>query len=490
MSALTSFSRRFAENAEPTNLTNKPKKGVEMPTEGLEAFIRRVAPFYEIYDYTRAMIKLLEKAYLGLVQWLFINIPPRFGKTSLLELFAAWCLLNDPTIHIGYCSYNKEIASDPCKNAREHYIAGGGEMNPAQAAKINWETKKRGKMWASGFGGTVRGRGYHIGIVDDAHKDSVELFSEAKVRNWQSFWDKTWLNRGMVHGQRPVVRIVIGQRLGDNDIFAYVLDKNDVGKWTGIVFDFQKDTEEPFDIPEEVTLVEDNRKHGEILQSKSLSQKDIDAIKADDDEFQSQFQQRPRPVAGTIIDVSGFITVTQEQVPLMHLMVGGVDLAITKKTSSDWSVALPLGYGINGKYYIFNPWRDRKESPFLRTEIPAYLRSRGVWAIGVDSTAYQTSFVQELQADPLCAGIVILDLKMNAPDRTDKQVMARSWAWLVKQNLVYLVEDGTGWTNIYKDELKKFPRAKWDDQVDATGLAFHTCRMLIGNANTPTASAA
>lgn len=486
---LNSFSRRFSTSAKKVEDSDR----IKPPTESLTEFIRRVNPNYRIYRFTEILIEALEKVYIGQITWLFINLPPRFGKTSLLEMFSAWVMAQEPSIHIGYCSYNKEIASDPCKNAREYYLAAGHELNPAQAAKINWETLHKGKMWAAGFGGTVRGRGYHIGIIDDAHKQSDELYSEAQVRKWRSFWDKTWLNRGMVHSKRPVARIVIGQRLGEGDVFGYILSKPDADKWSGIVLDLQRDTTQPYPYPEKVlpNIVTDWREDGELLEPLICNEEFMATVGEEgDDERDAQYQQRPKRETGVIFDVSKFQVVTSEMVPKLICKVGGVDLAITSKQTSDWSVAIALGLGVDGRYYFFRPWRDKKESPHLRREIPIYLRNEGVYMVGVDATAYQTSFVQDLRADPTMAGIAVLELNKGL-DRSDKVLLARSWSYLVEAGLVCLVDDGSGWTLEFMKELKNFPRSTYhDDQVDASGYAFKVMRLLSSGHAEGTASAA
>lgn len=494
MSALTSFSRRFAPGLSKEQLKvdvkGNPIRCVEIPKEGLEEYINRVAPHYRIYDFTRDMIQDLTDCYLGLIDELFINIPPRFGKTSLLELFCAWAISNDPRIHIGYCGYNKDISADPCRNAREYFVAGGGELNPAQAAKINWETKHKGKMWSAGFGATARGRGYHIGIVDDAHKDSTELLSEAAVRKWQSFVDKLWPNRAMVHTHRPVCRIWVGQRLGDNDVFGYMLSKPDVSKYTARIFDLIRDTETPFPVPEEVTIRPDRRKHGEVLCPEICTAKFMAEAQANEDELDSQYQQRPRPVSGTIINTAKVKIIHISQVPMMLVKAGGADLAISKKQLADSTAVGALGYGVDGKYYQFPPYHDKKSSPDLRREVPIYLRMQGVWAVGVDSVAYQASFVDELKVDPSMMGITVFSLNLGA-DKTDKILLARGWSYLVEQELFYLVEDGTGWTTIWLKQARDFPRPSvHDDLIDMTGYEFKTLRLVGAGADLGVAAVA
>jgi predicted phage terminase large subunit-like protein len=488
MSALTKFSRRFAEGG----AENKDASRIEPPKESFADFIGRVAPHYRIYDFTQRMIDVLERVYKGEVCWLFINMPPRFGKPSLLELFAAWCMLNDPTLHIGYCSYNQMIASDPCKNAREYYLAGGGEMNPSQAAKINWETLHKGKMWASGFGGTVRGRGYHIGIIDDAHKDSEELFSDAKVRQWHSFWDKTWINRGMAHSKRPVCRIVIGQRLGDNDVFAYILAGEAPEKWTGIVFDLVKDTQTKFaDIPESVTLIQDDREDGDLLEPAICTPTFMATVGVEGDpEREAQYQQRPKAISGQILQPTWFPILKPHQVATNVWRVVGADLAIKTGQNNDWTVFFPITTGHDGRIYVYKPYREKVEAPALKKQIPAWMTSRRVALACIESVAFQEYLSQDLRQEHALAGIPIVSpdiLRIKLPGvggkaRTDKEANARQWAPLAEQGRIVLVEDDNDpWVATFLAEVKAFPRGKHDDQIDALGFAILALRYLLAS---------
>ena len=53
----------------------------------------------------------LKDANGNLHQHLMINIPPRYGKTTLLHYFVAWCFARHPDCNFLYISYEKDLAA-------------------------------------------------------------------------------------------------------------------------------------------------------------------------------------------------------------------------------------------------------------------------------------------------------------------------------------------------------------------------------------------
>jgi predicted phage terminase large subunit-like protein len=469
---------------------------VAEPKESFLDFIGRVAPWFRVYKMTHKLIQVLTEAYcFGGYFW--INIPPRFGKTTLLQLFAAWVMSQDPNCDIGFCSNAQRLANRSSKAARDFYKDSGCDLDKSTKSKVEWQTTSGGMMWAAGPAGQVRGYGYHIGIIDDLHKNSRELKSVAKCEAFQDFLDNTWMNRAQAHTHRPIARIFVGQRLAENDVFGYLKatfeSRGLSSKFKCCVLDAFKSFEQ-LQVPEGAYVYPDWRQEGENLEPLVLTEEYIQSNRTNIDEWDAQYQQRPRAITGTIIPTKWFRTCAPYQVPQLRLKTGGVDLAISTRDSADWTVAFPIGLGVDGRVYVFRPWRDKKESPFLRQEIPLFLRNHGVQAIGIDSTAFQTSFVQELQADPTLAGIIVLGVT-SGPDRTDKQLLARSWSHFVHQGLIVLVDDGlrdengNSWIDIFLNECKKFPRGDHDDQIDALGYAIKMIAQVAGNLNDVIASA-
>jgi predicted phage terminase large subunit-like protein len=161
-------------------------------------------------------------------------------------------------------------------------------------------------------------------------------------------------------------------------------------------------------------------------------------------------------------------------VPLLWRIVVGVDLAITEKQTSDFTVAFAIGYGVNGRYYFFRPYCERVEAPEAEDAVAAYARNKKANMIAVESVAYQLSFVQHLRKMPMLAGIPIQPVQADR----DKVARARGWTPFARDGLIVMVDDGSGWIETWIDTAVKFPKVKKDDKIDAPGIAFAGLREI------------
>jgi predicted phage terminase large subunit-like protein len=206
-----------------------------------------------------------------------------------------------------------------------------------------------------------------------------------------------------------------------------------------------------------------------------LSPRISDAFLADMQSMPSiwlgQFQGIPLPPGGGLIKRSYFRTITPEQVPPLEAAVIGVDLAVSAKTSADYTVALPLGVDAENRYYLFRPARGQWEPPDARREIMTRIATFGkARRIGVESVASQSGYVTELRREPAMRGYAIIDIGRHG----DKVLLASGWIPIAEQGRIYLVDDGSGWTETFLRECESFPLGTHDDQVDSVGIAFAT----------------
>lgn len=508
MAALTTFGKRFNTEEQVVSQVRPEEtqlKPVPPPRETFTAFIRRVAPWFRVYRMTETLIAALEKGYME-GGWLWINIPPRLGKTKLLQLFCAWVKSEDLLCDIGYCSFGQRLANRSSKDARDFYTLAGGNLDNSVKSKVEWASvlengTSGGMMWAAGPGGQVRGSGYHIGIIDDLHKNSRELLSEAKTEAFQDFWDNTWLNRAQAHTHRPILRIVVGQRLGDNDIFGYIKEqaelRKDGAKWYCVVLDAFKNGEDQSNpdediwnfIPAGASLASDWRIDGENLEPLVVTADFILTNCTNPAEWLAQFQQRPKALKGKIIDPMWFPIIFNFQAPAMQIKVAGGDLAVKKGQDNDWWVFFPIGLGSDNKIYVFKPWREKSTAQEAKTQIPAFLVKHRVAMACIEAVAFQEAFSGDLRLDSMLAGISIVSPDMLVQkqigptqklSRTDKESNARAWAPMASQGRIILVEDfDEPWVELFKAECRSFPRGAHDDQIDALGFAVLALRMFM-----------
>lgn len=437
------------------------------PDESLLDFVKRVKPQIKLYRHTRAIIKQLQRVADGQLKRLMIWMPPRLGKSEIVtRLFPAYLLARYPRMDVGICSYGSDLATELSKDARDLYEDAGGKIDKSMRAKRRWMSLVGGSVWAAGVAGTIRGRGYHVGIVDDPHKGLEDIDSDAVRQKTERWWPNVWLNRQhMFATGMPQAIVVVMQRLATNDLCGFLLDQPDAASWTVLALDLERDLD-PYDVPEGVTIIEDWRTtEGELLCPDLISEERLKEIHASPDERDAQYQQRPNARSGQILPRSHFRRIGIEYVPQLMRKVMAVDLAVSKKQSADFTVGMAGGIGSTGMIYLFNPYRERVESPDALDGIALYCRRHRAQQVGVEAVAYQLSFVQHLRRRPDMGAVPVLAIEVDK----DKVARARGWSPLGASGLITLVDDGSGWIETFLSEAEKFPRGKHDDQVDVVG---------------------
>jgi predicted phage terminase large subunit-like protein len=142
------------------------------------------------------------------------------------------------------------------------------------------------------------------------------------------------------------------------------------------------------------------------------------------------------------------------------------DLAVSVKTTSDYTVGAKVGLRADGSLVIADVVRGRWEWPEARKIITSTAQTDGpACRIGIEAVAFQAAGVQELQRDPALLRYLV---RAVHPDK-DKYTRALPWAARAEAGLVSLVR--APWNAAFLAELSDFPQGTHDDQVDAVSGA-------------------
>ncbi|MCW5936742.1 MAG: hypothetical protein KIT11_05490 [Fimbriimonadaceae bacterium] len=436
------------------------------PGESFFDYCKRSRPHFLWHRPALMMIRALQAVADGETKNLIINVPPRVGKTEIVSrLFPAYFLSRYPALDVGIASYGAELAHDISKEARDLYLDGGGTVDPSMRSKRRWMTLGGGSCWAAGAGGAIRGRGYHVGICDDPHKDWEEVASDAKRSKVERWWPNTWENRRQLYTAFKPAQVVVMQRLAVNDLTGFLMAKPDAAKWTVLALDVVR-ASEPFPVPEGVRVVTDDRRPGEVIDPRLFSEERIKELMLDEDDWLAQFQQRPRPAGGAVFREEWFFKrCSINLVPPMLRRVMGVDLALTENTQSDYTCGIPIGFGADGLYYLFPPFWERLEAPDTEDGIARHARKTRCSVIAVEAVAYQLSFVQRMRRRPDLMGVSIVPVQADR----DKLARAKGWSPMAAAGRFVIVEDGSDWSARAIRQLVDFPRGK-KDLVDSIGI--------------------
>src|SRR5690606_11015979 len=174
-------------------------------TEGRE----KQAPHLDMID------NVFRRIAAGERMQVMITCPPRHGKSQRASRGGPlWYLRRNPTARVMLASYGAELADDHGRWVRDqlrlHGDTLGVRLDPASRAanRFDLETPRgssvRGGMVTAGVGGSLTGKGFSLGIIDDPFKGSDDANSPAQR---QRVWD--WYRSVFYTRRAPGASIVL-----------------------------------------------------------------------------------------------------------------------------------------------------------------------------------------------------------------------------------------------------------------------------------------
>jgi predicted phage terminase large subunit-like protein len=147
----------------------------------------------------------------------------------------------------------------------------------------------------------------------------------------------------------------------------------------------------------------------------------------------------------------------------------GWDLAVSTKTTADYTVGVKIGVTAEEDLYLLDVVRGRWEWPDAKRVVVQCAQSDGPsTTICVESVAFQLAAVQELRRESALSQFVTQDVKAER----DKLSYALPVASKAQAGKVYIVRGS--WNAAYLDEISQFTGdgKTHDDQVDGTTIAY------------------
>ncbi len=278
-----------------------------------------------IVTVSRELVKCANLETLKLV----INIPPGHGKSTLLAFWTAWCLAKNPDSRFLYISYSQTLAASHTDTIRrilmmrEFKELFGVELRPDSKAKDYFQTISGGAVGAFGSAGAITGRDAGLPgldrfsgalILDDPHKPDEVYSDTIREKVIQNYRDTIQQRARGIN----VPFIMIGQRLHEADLAAYLLAGEDGHEWRRVIL---KSIDEAGNAlyPEAFPL--------SMLRIRQ--EKDIYV-------FASQHQQNPQPAGGSLFKMDWFVQLDFE--PDITCTFITADTAETDKSYNDATV--------------------------------------------------------------------------------------------------------------------------------------------------------
>lgn len=177
---------------------------------------------------------------------LIVNVPSRHGKTELLKWASTWFLDANPYKYIIYASYSDELSGDFGRVVRDRLdgshttVQVSSDSSSANRWHIMIERENVGGLYAVSLGGTITGRGFNVGIIDDPHKSWEDAHSAANRQRVKDWFDGTFLDRKEPNSSM----IVIMTRWHPEDLTAHLLRKKG---WKHINLQALAPVDDPFE---------------------------------------------------------------------------------------------------------------------------------------------------------------------------------------------------------------------------------------------------
>jgi predicted phage terminase large subunit-like protein len=468
------------------------------------------------WQYQKYLFEHIARVTSGQCKRLMIFMPPRHGKSETVTFrYTAWRLLRDPGLNVIIGSYNQRLANKASrriqrifqdersrtftKSGRSHFpvaVSSGTNTRPTRAI-AEWETGGGGTVRAVGVGAGIAGFGAGLVVIDDPVRNRADAESEAYR---EKVWD--WFNDDIYTRLEPGAAIILIQtRWHDDDLAGRLLkemqdggEQWEVVKLPAIAEEWSADTpvrmsiawtrtgEDEMESPHEETGLTGGTGHadegvrvptdpigrrpGEALCPERYPIEELEKRrrKLGSYSFAALYQQEPVPSRGVKFKREWFRKVIDEA-PKGLRWKRGYDLAVSLKTTADYTASFRCAYDKAGNLYIADGYRARIEYPEQRRYIVERMQAERNTEHGVESALHGKALIQDLRREPRNRAFAFKEVKVAG----DKLTRALAWLNLAESGKLYLVRGS--WIDEFVDEVSKFPHGKHDDQIDAVSVA-------------------
>lgn len=436
----------------------------------------------------------LEAVRSGELRKLIINVPPRTLKSYLVSCaFPAWVFGLEPWSKFIMTSYSHSLSEDHivnCKNVmKDEWYADcfpKTVIDPKHDAKSDFKTTERGRYYGTGILGTITGKGADYLLCDDplkpaeAPSDQIRTETNKAIRN-------TLFSR--FNDPRVGRFILIMQRLHEDDPTGHLLQ--DGG------YHLLKLPAEAVDRPTIVTLGEKFwvMKKGDFLFEERFSREVLDEKRRDmiEHEYVGQFLQDPVPLGGgefrdtwvNYYDKSG-LRVNEMNIYILCDAAGGEDTQKKKRKKSDFTAFMVIGLAPDNNYYLLDIVRERM-NPTER--INKLFELHRTWnglsgkppKVGYEKYGLMTDthYIRSRQKETgYRFTLVELGGAMNKEERIRRMIPdLQNGRWWFPDSLMYTDMEGRTLdlvNELVKSEMGTFPRARYDDMLDAMTRIYDT----------------
>lgn len=393
------------------------------------------------------------------IKRLIINIPPRHLKSIIASVaWPAWVLGNNPSEQFLCTSYSGSLSiqhSVDCRLVMQSLwyrqtfpeIELTGDMN----MKSEFKTTKRGHRIATSVGATSIGKGGNFLLIDDPVNPEQAL-SDTERTKANTYIDQSFMTR--INNEDTGVVAMIMQRLNVDDSSGHLIEK---GGWEHVVVPMEAEIKTIIDFGK----VQITREIGDLLDSKRMGKEAVAQKKIDlgSYAFAGQYQQRPAPLEGGMIELGWFKrykTAPTEGKRRIHSW----DTAQKEKELNDFTACIDFLETEKG-YYILEVFKEKLRYPRLKKKVTGFYDRDNPDAILVEDKSSGSSLIQDLEDDEDTKYPVIAIEPCG-----DKVTRLDTCSPTVEAGNVYLPEKAP-WLVDFESDISNFPNIPKKDTIDA-----------------------
>ncbi|MEZ5421839.1 MAG: phage terminase large subunit [Pyrinomonadaceae bacterium] len=437
---------------------NRTRKALGMSALEFPQWLPTVTPQWTWdWPHQKFLYERLDLVSRGVIKRLMIFMPPRHTKTETVTVrYGAYRLEQNPKLNIILGCYNQKLAN---RFSRKTLRIAKSRMplSTDRKAVEEWETLMGGGLRAVGVGGGVTGFGADLILIDDPVKNREEAESETyRDKCWE------WFNDDLYTRLEPGGSIILTMtRWHDDDLAGRLIKEMDEGgeKWEVVTLPAIAEEDDPMGRRVGTALCPARYDEAKLLEVKQ---------KLGPYSFSALYQQSPTPREGGLFKREWFgrDKILDEEPPNLR-WARGYDLAVSTKTSADYTASFRCAFTKSGDLVISGGFRKRIEFPEqLRYAVKRMVEEKST-RHGVEKALHGEALVQSLRRVPAVRGVPLRSVTVDK----DKFTRALGWAELAEAGKVYLVRGN--WNDTFLDEVCRFTGRNdpHDDQVDAVSIA-------------------
>ena len=414
----------------------------------------------------------------GISTFLIIKVPFRHGKTDIISRFLPPHYLGKyPDNEVLISTYGADFANEISRASRNiiksdkyRELYPNVQISTESASVQNWGVKDRlGSTHWVGVGGSITGKGYQLGIIDDFLKNREDAESQTiREKQWQWFTDVFLTRRAPVS-----ITIILATPWHADDIMGRI--------------DSEMKTNDKFPKFETIRYPAfDNKYPKGVLFPERFGIEWYDQQRATLGTYgtASLLQCSPILKGGNVLKTDGIKIVTQDQMPFYTNLkwYRGWDLASTEKqllkNDPDYTVGLLMAIHYVDKVphlYIKDVRRMQEEAPKRNRIICQCAKmDGGSVKIGIESVAgYKDTYTTMKEILKGVSSVIEINVSK------DKLVRAGVLEPIFEAGNVHLFKGE--WNYSFIEECSEFPSGKHDDQVDALVCAYDMARTKGGS---------